>query len=181
MSLQEANAAVVAADKNTVQPANASVTQQDGHAEGQKTTATVVEVPGKGKGGFSAKPELGELVEFQLTGLLVVFTVLGGITLVCNLISLILKTIAPDQYHCRSNAPVVQAKPVAAPAHAAVSTVAHTIHPGLADEKLVAILSAAAHEALGRPVSVVSFRPVDGMDRTWTVQGRVGLHTSHSL
>lgn len=169
MSLQEKNAAPVTAENEVVQ------------STAQKTTATVVEVPGKGKGGFSAKPELGELVEFQLTGLLVVFTVLGGITLVCNLISLVLKALAPDQYHCRSSAPAVQAKPAAVAAKPATVTVATTIHPGLADEKLVAILSAAAHEALGKPVSVVTFRPIDGMDRTWTVQGRVGLHTSHTL
>lgn len=90
MSTQVTNAAPVAAENEAVQ------------STAQKTTATIVEVPGKGKGGFSAKPELGELVEFQLTGLLVVFTVLGGITLVCNLISLVLKTVAPDQYHVRA-------------------------------------------------------------------------------
>lgn len=68
----------------------------------QETRAVVVEVAGKGKGGFSAEPTLGELVEFQLTGLLVVFFVLGSITLVCYLISLVLRTIAPDQYHVRA-------------------------------------------------------------------------------
>ena len=68
----------------------------------QESRAVVVEVAGKGKGGFSAEPKLGELVEFQLTGLLVVFSVLGSITLVCYLISLVLKTIAPDQYHVRA-------------------------------------------------------------------------------
>lgn len=68
----------------------------------QESRAVVVEVAGKGKGGFSSEPKLGELVEFQLTGLLVVFSVLGSITLVCYLISLVLKTIAPDQYHVRA-------------------------------------------------------------------------------
>lgn len=68
----------------------------------QESRAVVVEVAGKGKGGFSADPKLAELVEFQLTGLLVVFCVLGSITLVCYLISLVLKTIAPDQYHVRT-------------------------------------------------------------------------------
>ena len=43
----------------------------------------------------------------------------------------------------------------------------------------VVILAAAATEELGQAASVVLFRPIDSMDWTWSVQGRVGLHTSH--
>ena len=55
------------------------------------------------------------------------------------------------------------------------------IHPGLSDEELVAILAVAATEAVGQAVTVVRFRPMDSMDWTWSVQGRVGQHNSHKL
>src|SRR5512133_827116 len=65
-----------------------------------------------GKGGFTAQATIGQLVEFQFTGLLVVFTVLGGLTIMCVLMAWIIKTLAPDQYHCRKAAAPAGAKPV---------------------------------------------------------------------
>ena len=69
----------------------------------QNTVATVAEVAGKG--GFTADATVGQLLEFQFTGLLVVFVVLGAITIVSSLISRILKIVAPDQYHVRPKIP----------------------------------------------------------------------------
>ena len=133
-----------------------------------------------GKGGFTAKATLGQLVEFQLTGLLVVFTVLGGLTLMCVVMAWLIKTLAPDQYHCRKAAAPVAAKP--APTSPPATPVASaSVHPGLADDELVAILAVAATEVLGQAVSVVKFRTMDSMDWTWSVQGRVSLHDSHKL
>ena len=133
-----------------------------------------------GKGGFTAKATLGQLVEFQLTGLLVVFTVLGGLTLMCVVMAWLIKTLAPDQYHCRKAAAPVAAKPV--PTSPPATPVASaSVHPGLADDELVAILAVAATEVLGQAVSVVKFRTMDSMDWTWSVQGRVSLHDSHKL
>lgn len=186
MSINNSIAALATADKDNVLTVNDSpVVLQVAQASAQTPVTAVVEVPGKGKGGFSEKPSVGEIVEFQVTGLLVVFVVLGGITLLSILMSKILKAVAPDQYHVRPKtapakptaAPV--AKPVAAPTQAAAPVVAKTIHPGLSDEKLFAILAVAASEALGKPSAVVKFRSKDSMDWTWSVQGRVGLHTSH--
>jgi len=58
------------------------------------------------------------------------------------------------------------------------TSTAKTIHPGMSDEKFVAIISAAAAHALGgKAVSVVKFRPLNTMDWTWAIQGRVSLHT----
>jgi hypothetical protein len=54
------------------------------------------------------------------------------------------------------------------------------IHPGLSDQQLVALLTAAAHEALGRPVRVYKFRPLNAKDRNWATQGRQELQ-SHRL
>ena len=157
------------------------------------TGATVVAAAeGTGKGGFGETATLGQLAEFQLTGLLVVFVVLGSLTFLCYLIGWILKTVAPDQYHGKAKAihaaapaakaPVPAPKPVAAaPAMVAPTAAPATIHPGLSDEQLMAILAVAATEALGQAVAIVSFRPLDSMDWTWSMQGRVQHHSSHTL
>ena len=147
----------------------------------QNTVAAVTDVVGKG--GFEAKATLGQLIEFQFTGLLVVFVVLGGLTLMCVLMAWILKTVAPDQYYCRKQAtPETPRAPVAAPAPVSVqAAVPASIHPGLTDEELIAILAVAATEAVGQAVSIVKFRHMGSMDWTWSVQGRVGQHTSHKL
>ena len=155
-------------------------------------TSAVIAAEGAGKGGFSEKASLGELVEFQFTGLLVVFVVLGSLTVLSYLIGWLLKRIAPDQYHGKAkashtSAPVAKAPapaPVPAPKPAPAATppaAPATIHPGLTDEKLMAILAVAATEALGQAVAVVSFRPLGSMDWTWSIQGRVQHHTSHAL
>lgn len=54
---------------------------------------------------------------------------------------------------------------------------AASIHPGMSDEKLAAILAVAAAEAIGKNVEIVKFKSVDSKD--WTQQGRASLH-SHS-
>lgn len=144
-----------------------------------QTAATTV-APAKKDTGFSAKPTVGELVEFQLTGLLVVFVVLGAITAISALMSWMLKTFLPNQYHGKKTAaPVAKAAP-AAPAAKSAPAAAVT-SSGLSQEKLLVILTAAAHEVLGVPVSVVSFRPVAAADALWTVQGRASHHSSHKL
>ena len=66
-----------------------------------QTVATIV-APAKKDGGFSANPTAGELIEFQLTGLLVVFVVLGAITAISALMSWMLKTFLPSQYYGKS-------------------------------------------------------------------------------
>lgn len=152
-------------------------------------TSAVIAAEGAGKGGFSEQATLGELVEFQLTGLLVVFVVLGSLTVLSYLIGWLLKSIAPDQYYGKAkashtSAPVAKAPapvPVPKPAAPAAPATPATIHPGLTDEQLMAILAVAATEALGQAVAVVSFRPLGSMDWTWSIQGRVQHHTSHAL
>lgn len=148
-----------------------------------------------GKGGFSEQATLGQVIEFQLTGLLVVFTVLGGLTILCYVLAWLLKTIAPSQYYGKAGAPgkpVAPAAPVKPAAVAAPAPVANaaaapaaaapvaSIHPGLTDAELIAILAVAATEGVGQAVNIVRFRPQGNMDWTWSVQGRVGLHTSHT-
>ena len=66
-----------------------------------QTVATTA-APAKKDGGFSANPTAGELIEFQLTGLLLVFVVLGAITAISALMSWMLKTFLPSQYYGKS-------------------------------------------------------------------------------
>jgi hypothetical protein len=60
------------------------------------------------------------------------------------------------------------------------SAVAHGIHPGLSDQQLVVLLTAAACEALGGPVRIDRFRPMSAKDWNWAAQGRQQLQ-SHML
>ena len=176
MNKIDSSAAIATAGKDSVLNMNDSGLMQLAQAESQQPVTAVVEVPAKAKGNFSAQATVGELIEFQFTGLLVVFVVLGGLTLMSMLIAKILQVVAPNQYYGTSKpAPVAPAvvAPAAAPA-------LKTLHPGLSDEKLLAILAVAAQEAVGQAVSVVKFRHLESMDWTWSVQGRVGLH-SHKL
>lgn len=159
--------------------------QEAQNTEVQKTVATTEKKVGDSP--FSEKPTVGEIVEFQLTGLLVVFTVLGGITLLCILMAKFLAVIAPDAYYGKkkpASSPAVAQAPAgpatAAPAVAPAPVVA-TIHPGLSDDRLLAILATAVQEVLGQPASVVKFRPMGAMDWTWPQQGRATHHSSHKL
>jgi len=161
------DAALSVADASAVQEAAKAVTQQ----------AVAAAADAVGKGGFGAEATLGQLIEFQATGLLVVFLVLGGLTVMCYLLGWILKIVAPSHYYCKPDPEV--AKAVAKQAAPAAQPAGSTIHPGLANEELIAILAVAASEAMGQAVSIVRFRPMNSMDWRWSVQGRVDLHTSH--
>ena len=163
---------LVLANADTAAPAQPAVAQQ---------VATTV-ARAKKDGGFSATPTVGELVEFQATGLLVVFVVLGAITAISALMSWLLKVLVPNQYYGKNvPAPGASAVPAAKPASVAAAVPAAVTSSGLSQEKLLVILTAAAHEVLGAPVSVVSFRPVGSADALWTVQGRATHHSSHKL
>jgi len=54
------------------------------------------------------------------------------------------------------------------------------IHPGLSDQQLVVLLTAAAYEAVGGPVHVERFRPLTAKNGNWAAQARHELQ-SHSL
>ncbi len=69
----------------------------------------------------------------------------------------------------------------AMPSAPVAETVPTSIHPGLSDEELLAILAVMAMEEIGQAVTVVKFRHMGSMDWTWSVQGRVSLHSSHKL
>jgi hypothetical protein len=108
---------------------------------------------------------IGNLLEFQSVGFVLVLFVLAGLWGLISFVSYIVKILGLAQVSANAGSKSVVAS-------------AKTIHPGMSDEKFVAIISAAAAHALGgKPVSVVKFKPLNTMDWTWAVQGRVSLHT----
>lgn len=141
-------------------------------AQGEGATTQQVVVPGKG--GFSPQASVAELLEFQFTGLLVVFFVLGALTLICSVMARIFACFPALHSGMPNPSPV---SPAASTPPVPASS--GSIHPGLADEKLLALLAVSAQEVLGQQVALVRFRPMDSRDWIWPVQGRVGLHGTH--
>jgi len=52
-----------------------------------------------------------------------------------------------------------------------------TIHPGLTDQQLVVLLTAAACEVVAAPVLIRKFRESPQRNWSWVAQGRMTLHT----
>ena len=169
------------------QPTSPVLASADAAAPAQPAAPQTVAVVGApaNKGGFSDKPTVGELVEFQATGLLVVFVVLGAITAISALMSWALKVFLPNQYYGKNYvkaAPAPATVPAAKAVPVATSAAPVVVAPaGLSQEKLLVILTAAVHEVLGESVSVVSFRPMSNADSLWSIQGRAAHHSSHKL
>jgi hypothetical protein len=111
---------------------------------------------------------IGDLLTFQSLGFVLVLAVLASLWALIGFVSYIVKILGLGKTSAGTGL-----KPVPA-----IASSAKTIHPGMSDEKFVAIISAAAAHALGgKPVNVVKFRPLNTMDWTWAIQGRVSLHT----
>lgn len=55
------------------------------------------------------------------------------------------------------------------------------VTPQADQARLVAILTAAAYEAIGKPVRVVRFLPTTHQAVDWTMQGRMANHASHKF
>ncbi|MDR0518231.1 MAG: hypothetical protein LBH25_14445 [Fibromonadaceae bacterium] len=120
----------------------------------------------KTKSGTTEKYGIGHLLEFQFSGFLVVVAILSGLWALIGVLGYVLKSLG-----------LGKAQASGTPAPVAPTALGQTIHPGLGNEQFVAIISAAAAHALGKPVNVVKFKPLNTMDWTWAIQGRVSLHS----
>ena len=116
--------------------------------------------------GKVADYDLGGLVEFQLTGLVVVMVVLISLSLICSAIGRLLGALHKPAASLATVTPAAPTPP---------SSPAATIHPGLSDQQLVVILTAAASEVLGETVRVERLRPLNARDQSWSAQGRHAL------
>lgn len=117
-----------------------------------------------GRDGTLVPSTLAGLMEFQATGLIVVLVVLAGLSLLCAALGRLLHR--PDQ--------PVAARPVD-------ETVTAGIHPGLTNQQLVVLLTAAASQVLQQPVRIEYFRQAAPADPGWAAQGRSELVHSHRL
>jgi len=123
------------------------------------------------KDGQTQPYTLTGLMEFQVTGLIVVMLVLCGLSLVCAAIGRLLKSL--------HGSAAARSIPAPAPSSAKSAPVSG-IHPGLTDQQLAVILTAAAQEELGEPVRIKRFRPLNARDMSWSAKGRSDLQ-SHRL
>lgn len=107
------------------------------------------------------------------------FVIIGGIGLLLALFPVVNRFAKRD---------VVQQSPagktadaVVAPAGTKATQPAGSgMHPGLSDQELVVVLTAAAYTVLGEAVHVEKFRPLFAKDWNWAAQGRRELQ-SHRL
>ncbi|MDD2851008.1 MAG: hypothetical protein PHY09_03800 [Desulfuromonadaceae bacterium] len=113
---------------------------------------------------------LARLAEFQFTGLIVVLLVLVGLSLLCSLIGRLIKALDRNV----TVLPAVAADPVPI---VPVAPPPYSIHPGLTDQQLLVLLTAAAHEAIGGQIRIGSLRMVNSKGGNWTAQGRSELQT----
>jgi len=73
--------------------------------------------------------------------------------------------------------------PVAPPVRAAA---APSVEPQPADHRLLAVIAAATHEALGRPHRILSVAPaappsVEYLMQQWSMEGRRAIYSSHRV
>ena len=124
------------------------------------------------KDGQIAPYTIGGLVEFQLTGLIVVMVVLTGLSMICAAVGRLIKAVERP-------APEV-VRDAFAPSLDVPGEGASGAHPGMTDQQLVVLLTAAASEVEGGAVRIEKFRPLTAKDWNWSAQGRSALH-AHRL
>jgi hypothetical protein len=111
------------------------------------------------------------------------FVIIGGIGVILSLFPLFNRFCRQDgigqpEHSVSKESGFAGIPPITTPStHFAA---AHGIHPGLSDQQLVVLLTAAACEALGGPVRIDRFRPMTAKDWNWAAQGRQHLQ-SHVL
>lgn len=102
------------------------------------------------------------------------FIIIGGIGVILALFPLLNRLDKPKN----------AAPPLPIPERASVATTVTAApqgtHPGLSDQQLVVLLTAAAYTVLGEQVRVEKFRPLTAKDWNWAAQGRSDLQ-SHRL
>ena len=115
------------------------------------------------------------------------FIIIGGIGVILALFPLLNRFGKQDDEDSRSmplersalkESGSAATSPITSPSTQSVVT--GGIHPGLSDQRLVVLLTAAACEALGEPVRVDRFRPLTAKNGNWAAQGRHELQ-SHRL
>lgn len=146
--------------------------------------------------GEAATFGIGDLIEYQATGLIVVLSVIIGLWILCSIMSFVMKKLGLDKV----KAPAPAAKPTAsaaapapavrAPAHCDWDPNAASVHPGFTNKQLqaflgiaavaaleehpgmsndqfLALITAAATQAIGQPCRVTAYRNINSP--AWTL------------
>jgi len=107
------------------------------------------------------------------------FVVIGGIGVILALFPLF-NRLGPKGDDAPKTMPLERSASKESSSSSGQSAATGGIHPGLTDQQLVVLLTAAACEALGGPVRVDRFRSLTAKDGNWAAQGRHELQ-SHRL
>lgn len=157
-----------------------------------------------GHGTETATFNIGKLVEFQATGLIVVMIVIVGLCVMCYGLSFVMQKLGlvkVSKPQATPQAPTAPQVPTIAPAKCTLdpeapsvhpgftnkqlqaflsmaAVAAMDVHPGLTNDQLAIIFAIAAAEVLGEPCQVVQFRPQNATQWAWVAQGRAELHSN---
>lgn len=104
------------------------------------------------------------------------FVIIGGIGIILAMFPLLNRFNKQET----GKPPVASVGTEGAPDDTSSTVSPETIHPGLTDQQLVLLLTAAASETLGGQVRVDTFKPLTAKDLNWAAQGRSDLQ-SHRL
>ena len=124
----------------------------------------------QGKDGQPALCTLEGLMEFQATGFVFVMVAMAALWLACSALHRLVSSLERSAAGEARPADPPPARPVAACG----------MHPGLTDQQLIVLLTAAASEMLSGPVRIEKVRLLNSGDSNWATQGRSVLH-SHLL
>jgi hypothetical protein len=118
---------------------------------------------------------LSGLVEFQVAGFIVVLVLMVGLYLISAALSRMIAPLLQSPLEPIGPTVALPPGPISAPPLEVAG-----MHPGLSNQQLVVLLTAAAFEVMGTPVRVDRILQLNVADSNWTVEGRSVLH-SHRL
>lgn len=117
-------------------------------------------------------PEISETISFQLSGLVVVFLVLGSIWFLLEILGKIFALRA------KSAAAATKTTTIVCPGAPASATPSPTTPAGSVAPEIVALIAAAVHLTVGAGHRIVAISPVPH-NAHWAMEGRRQIFASH--
>lgn len=125
-----------------------------------------------------ARPDLGEVIGFQLNGLIVVGAALGLIWGMLELLGAIFRRISAAE--AAAAAKVAASTPAAPAQPTAPSPAPAPAAPGSIPETDLVLIAAAVHAALGARARIIALSPRPEA-RDWAVEGRRAIFATHKV
>lgn len=117
-------------------------------------------------------PQISETISFQLSGLIVVFLVLGSIWFLLEILGKIFALRA------KSAAPAAKTTTIVCPGAPASATPSPTTQVDSVAPEIVALIAAAVHLTVGAGHRIVAISPVPH-NAHWAMEGRRQIFASH--